>query len=266
MARTLSTLVPSLLSMLIFLSFIKPSFQNTHYTDQNTTIVVQSVEPCHIYRDPDLYGVGIRISFCVTWATLFFATLLPNNGKFNNDDEFKNARRAFNIVALSVLINTYISITNGSFAALEIFIVCTLVISLSLLFLLPDIEIETINFFDSPAFYNDPIGFGFLSLLIGVFLCTQPTGGGLCCLNRRGLVSSLSSWELPLSSTVATVPTPSASSFWSPHSPSLPSLLSITSSFSCPSSKNNDLPRHHTIFQNEEDGQQFLDEWEDLRT
>ena len=63
-------------STFIFLHLVQPSLQNTHYADENALFVVQSVEPCHLYGDADLYGLGVRLSFYLTWATLFFAGLV----------------------------------------------------------------------------------------------------------------------------------------------------------------------------------------------
>jgi hypothetical protein len=161
------------------LLFIQPSLQNTYYANENTTLVVQSVGPCHIYGDPDLYGLGVRLSFYITWGTLIVAVF------FKAGPEIRSARRAFNVVALAILINTYISITNGSFAALEMFIVCNLVLTLSFLFLLPisgkdpgtsnpndsNNTNETTN---TGASRKDIIGLSMSSLIHAAFLCSQP--------------------------------------------------------------------------------------------
>ena len=162
-------------STVIFLCFIRPSLQNTHYADENTSFVLQSVEPCHIYGDPDLYGLGVRLSFYITWASLFFAIA------FKANQEIRSARRAFNVVALAVLINTYISLKNGSFAALEIFIVCNLVLFLSFLFLLPfraeEDEEVAVNANNAPGTNpsrKDYFGLGMSSLIHAIFLCSQP--------------------------------------------------------------------------------------------
>ncbi|KAH8745727.1 hypothetical protein F5882DRAFT_258541, partial [Hyaloscypha sp. PMI_1271] len=47
----------------------------THYIDETEVIVVQSVHPCHIYGDPDLYGVGVRVGFYIQFAAGLIAIL-----------------------------------------------------------------------------------------------------------------------------------------------------------------------------------------------
>ncbi|KAG4428293.1 hypothetical protein IFR05_016222 [Cadophora sp. M221] len=153
--------------------FATPSIQNTHYADQAASIVVQSIQPCHLYGDPDIYGIGIRISFYLQWFSILVAVF------FNEADEIVITRRTFNVVALAVLINTYISTTNGSLAALEVFIVCTLVLSLSIYCMIPfggshRHDTPSINPFESAAFYKDPIGIGILLLIDSAFLLSQP--------------------------------------------------------------------------------------------
>ena len=171
------------LNKAVILLFIQPSLQNTHYADENTSFVLQSVEPCHIYGDPDLYGLGVRLSFYITWASLYVAIA------FKASQEIRNARRSFNVVALAILINTYKSVKDGSFAALEVFIVCNLVLFLSFLFLLPfSVEepeqdsanlVNTTNTVDTPASRKgtprkDIFGLGMSALIHAIFLCSQP--------------------------------------------------------------------------------------------
>ena len=153
--------------------FAAPALQNTHYADPTDSIVVQSVQPCHLYGDPDIYGIGIRLSFYLQWFSIVVAVF------FNETREIIITRRTFNVVALAVLINTYISVTNGSLAALEIFIVCTLVLSLSIYCMIPfggnrEDESPSINPFESKAFHEDPIGIGILLLIDSAFLFSQP--------------------------------------------------------------------------------------------
>lgn len=159
--------------------FIQLSLQNTQYANENASFVVQSVEPCHIYGDPDLYGLGVRLSFYITWGSLILAVA------FNADREIRSARRAFNVVALAVLVNTYISVKNGSFAALEVFIVCNFVIALSFFFLLPFSvgssgaensagAIDSNDTNETTATSKDIIGIGISSFIHAAFLCSQP--------------------------------------------------------------------------------------------
>jgi hypothetical protein len=151
--------------------------------------VAQSVQPCHLYGDSDIYGIGIRLSFYIQWGTIILALIA------GVEDEIKSTRRGFNVVSLAVLVNTFISATNGSFAALELFIVSTLVVFLSLYFIVPfggEINVQyeedpnqighpmlvsretDVDIFSIEAFKADPIGIAILLLIDTAFLFSQP--------------------------------------------------------------------------------------------
>lgn len=157
----------------VLLFFVHPSIQKTHYAVENDTLVVESVSPCHLYGDPDLYGIGIRLSFYLTWFGFFAAVAL---GK---EEEISGIRRGFNIVALAVLINTYISAANGSFAVLEMTIVSYLVVVLSVYFSIPlrrpkIKSLEDFNIFESEFFLEDPLGIATTMLIDAGFFASQP--------------------------------------------------------------------------------------------
>lgn len=158
-----------ILNIIIF-NFVSPSLQNTHYADENASLVVQSVTLCHLYGDLNIYGISICVSFYLTWLTLFIAVAL------HVKDEIKNTCCGFNVVALAVLINTYKGVLDGNFAVLEIFIVASLVIILSIYFLISfgAERFGTINPFDTSTFRADPVGIGILLLIDAFFLLTQP--------------------------------------------------------------------------------------------
>jgi len=151
--------------------------------------VAQSVQPCHLYGDSDIYGIGIRLSFYIQWGTIILALIA------GVEDEIKSTRRGFNVVSLAVLVNTFISAMNGSFAALELFIVSMLVVFLSVYFIVPfggEIHVryeedpnqighpilvsrETdVDIFSVKAFKADPIGIAILLLIDTAFLFSQP--------------------------------------------------------------------------------------------
>jgi hypothetical protein len=105
-------------------------------------------------------------------------------------------RTGFNIVALAVLINTYISASSGSLAVLEIYIVSCLVVFLSGYIIVPfasnkPFRVRTsnwslrrfwneikdwhlVNLWGLEPFKADPIGIGILLLIDTAFLLSQP--------------------------------------------------------------------------------------------
>lgn len=174
--------------LFVLISLIQPSIQDTYYASVNDTIVSESVSPCHLYGDSDIYGIGIRISFYIQWSVIIIALV----GGF--EDEIKSTRRGFNIVSLAVMINTFHSVANGGFAVLEIFIVSTLVLLLSAYFITPFggrtniryvhtnnppgskavLEHTEVPIFSLGAFREDPIGIAVLLLIDTAFLFSQP--------------------------------------------------------------------------------------------
>ena len=77
-------------------------------------------DSCVIIGDPDLYGLGIRLSFYLSWSGAFASVL------FKRHDACREVRKAANLVALAVLIDLIIGTTQGSFALLEFSIVAPL--------------------------------------------------------------------------------------------------------------------------------------------
>ncbi|OCK83805.1 hypothetical protein K432DRAFT_290277, partial [Lepidopterella palustris CBS 459.81] len=111
---------------------------------------------CHIYGDPDLYGIGIRTSFYIQYGVCGLAQILKLQ------ESISAAVQGTVVIMLAVLINTYISTAKGSFAALEWFIVSILVLFLPL-------------WFEFPSDYDEnPVGTGFILLLSSVFSLSQP--------------------------------------------------------------------------------------------
>jgi flagellar basal body-associated protein FliL len=84
---------------------------------------------------------------------------------FNMQDEVKDGRKNTIIIAIAVIINTFISAAQGSFAVFESQIV------FPLSFLLPAIVAFPLHMY---AFFEDPIGTGFLLLIYSTFCFYQP--------------------------------------------------------------------------------------------
>jgi predicted transporter len=89
----------------------------TEYIGDNTTIVAESVQPCHIVGDPDLYGLVVRLSFYVQSTAGLISVL------FGLVEEAKAPRFGFNILYFTLLIILIRNTIRGSFALLEWYLV-----------------------------------------------------------------------------------------------------------------------------------------------
>jgi len=96
-------------SILLLLSFVQRSSALTVFSDDPG-------ESCTIIGDPDLYGIGVRLSYYLSFAAAVLATLCGLT------DELTGTRRGIIIVTTAVLIDTIISNTKGSFSILETYI------------------------------------------------------------------------------------------------------------------------------------------------
>lgn len=111
---------------LILLAFgVAPGTALTEYVSENAVPVVESVPPCYILGDSDLYGFGVRLSFYIQFGVGLIGVL------FGLVDETKGTRFGFNVLYLALLIILIRNTVEGSFALLEWYIVT------GLLFLLP---------------------------------------------------------------------------------------------------------------------------------
>ena len=96
--------------ILFLLAFTRASSALTVFSNDPT-------ESCVIMGDPDLYGIGVRLSYYLSFSA---AVLASSCGLF---DELSNIRRGIIIITSAVLIETIISSTKGSFSILEWYIV-----------------------------------------------------------------------------------------------------------------------------------------------
>ncbi|KAF5634669.1 hypothetical protein F52700_5862 [Fusarium sp. NRRL 52700] len=108
---------PGNILFLLLLSLISPSCALTEYISDNVTVASKSVQPCHLFGDSDLLGVGVRASFYISWAAGLLGYLL---GAL---EEMKAPRVSFNILLLTLVIILIRNTSRGSLALLEWYIV-----------------------------------------------------------------------------------------------------------------------------------------------
>lgn len=80
---------------------------------------------CQIIGDSDIYGIGIRISFYLQWASLMLAIWLA-------PETTKNIRVSTNIVSVALFINVFRSVNSDSLVLLEFYLVSWMTIILLL--------------------------------------------------------------------------------------------------------------------------------------
>ncbi|KAK3985870.1 hypothetical protein QBC44DRAFT_373736 [Cladorrhinum sp. PSN332] len=98
------------------------SLAATQYVPHNNSLVIAaSVHPCTLVGDPDLYGLGVRIAFYISFGTCLIAIL------FGLFDELKSPRLSFNVLLATLLIILVRNVHQGSFAIFEWYIVTGLV-------------------------------------------------------------------------------------------------------------------------------------------
>ncbi|KLO86853.1 Uncharacterized protein Y057_4038 [Fusarium fujikuroi] len=110
----------------------------TEFVSANTTAST-SVERCQLIGDPDLYGLGVRLSFYISWAAGLLASAL------GTIEALKSPRFNSNVLLFTLLIVLIHSVHRGSFAALEWYIV------INLAFMSLSTHIHLIPFFVFPA-------------------------------------------------------------------------------------------------------------------
>jgi uncharacterized membrane protein YidH (DUF202 family) len=107
-----------MLSFLVAISLLLlPCYALTEYVSDNTVVVVQSVTPCHLNGDPDLYGLGIRLGFYLTWAILILAVGLGIT------DEAMAPRNNVIILFSAIFVVLIRNAYQGSFALFEWWII-----------------------------------------------------------------------------------------------------------------------------------------------
>ncbi|KAL5603455.1 hypothetical protein FOVSG1_006205 [Fusarium oxysporum f. sp. vasinfectum] len=89
----------------------------TEYIGDNVTIAGTYVQRCHLFGDSDLFGLGVRVSFYISWATSLLGLFL------STVQEMKSTRLSFNVLFLALLIILINNTSRGSFALLEWYIV-----------------------------------------------------------------------------------------------------------------------------------------------
>ena len=94
----------------------------TEFVSDGGIPVGHSVKPCHIFGDPDLYGLGIRIGFYLQYGGAFLAVVC----KSTND--FRIWRASFVSIAIATFISLCINSTGDSLVIIDWAIMLQLVI------------------------------------------------------------------------------------------------------------------------------------------
>ena len=94
----------------------------TEFVSDGGIPIGHSVKPCHIFGDPDLYGLGIRIGFYLQYGGAFLAVVC----KSTND--FRIWRASFVSIAIATFISLCINSTGDSLVILDWAIMLQLVI------------------------------------------------------------------------------------------------------------------------------------------
>lgn len=92
----------------------------TKYTEEDTVIMVSSVQPCHLIGEPDLYGFGMRLGFYISFFTCLIGISL---GLY---EELNAPRFGFNVLFGALIVILVRNMGQGSFALFEWHIVTSL--------------------------------------------------------------------------------------------------------------------------------------------
>ena len=65
--------------------------------DNGSLLIATSVHPCSLIRDPDLYGLSVRIAFYISFSTSLITIL------FGYLDKLKTLRLSFNVLFATLL-------------------------------------------------------------------------------------------------------------------------------------------------------------------
>lgn len=84
-------------------------------------MAVQSVEPCYLYGDSDLYGLGVRLSFYLQYLAAVICI------GFQRSNELKSLRLGFSTLSFAMIIGLYRNVKRVSFALMEWYIVSALI-------------------------------------------------------------------------------------------------------------------------------------------
>jgi hypothetical protein len=107
------------------------SSSGTQFTGNGELPVVQSVEPCHLSGDPDLYGLGIRVGFYLQYLAAIIAIVSKA------DEDFVGWRVAFVPVAAATFLGLCINSTGDTLVIMDWAIMLQLVLWFPAFFALP---------------------------------------------------------------------------------------------------------------------------------
>jgi hypothetical protein len=106
------------------------SSSGTRFTSEGLPVGL-SVKPCHLYGDPDLYGIGIRVGFYLQYLAAIIAIVTKV------DQDFIGWRAAFVPLAAATFIGLCINSTGDSLIIMDWAIMLELVIGFPAFFALP---------------------------------------------------------------------------------------------------------------------------------
>jgi hypothetical protein len=107
------------------------SSSGTQFIGNGGLPVLQSVEPCHLSGDPDLYGVGIRVGFYLQYLAAIIAIVSKA------DEDFVGWRVAFVPVAAATFLGLCINSTGDTLVVMDWAIMLELVLCFPAFFALP---------------------------------------------------------------------------------------------------------------------------------
>ncbi|RYO97030.1 hypothetical protein DL764_007380 [Monosporascus ibericus] len=110
------------------------SGSSTQFVPNGELVIAESFQPCHLFGDPDLFGLGIRLSFYVQYFTAFLALLVAaiSKKKSRRDklhQDYRNLRISVTVLALAIFLALCINSTGDSLVILDWALVTVLVLS-----------------------------------------------------------------------------------------------------------------------------------------
>jgi hypothetical protein len=140
-------------TILFFSLLVKPSYQVTRYTDDPNS--------CQLIGDPDVYGIGLRLSYYLAYASGLIALAAGHHAAI------QDAKKGLNIITFVIFIILLNNTVNNSFALLEWLIVSSLVMFIPVSVFVSAIIIDI-------GKVDDLIGSGIILFHWSLFCVLQP--------------------------------------------------------------------------------------------
>ncbi|KXX78966.1 hypothetical protein MMYC01_204728 [Madurella mycetomatis] len=131
---------------------------STQFVPSGGVVVAESVQPCHLFGDPELFGIGIRVSFYFQYFTAGFILLYSGWLKYKArpDDparverlkgDLHNLRISLTVLGLALFLALCINSTGDSLVILDWAIVSLLVLMGTLIVGVPLLESVVVLFY-----------------------------------------------------------------------------------------------------------------------